>query len=290
MPALNEAGNLSSWLPRIQAQLTDRDELIVVDNGSTDQTASVARETGARVIVEPRRGRAFARNAGIRAANSEFVVFVDADCCPEQDWLARLLEPFENARVGCVAGEISIIGSSTSLGDYLEEKNYLSQQVNFQHPFLPFAATGNVAFRMQALEHVGGFDETLIDGEDADLCWRMQLRSEFLVVLASGSVVRHRPPPSAAALFRQKFRHARAAVVLYKKYRWPLSGGASIKKLYWEYRSIVRRGSRYAFACLAARLRLANAPSRAQGYQLSLELGEKLGHLSGSLRQRIWYP
>src|SRR5258705_8613232 len=104
IPALNEAQNLASCLPRVKSQLSATDELIVVDNGSSDATASIAQAKGAKVVFESRRGRAIARNAGISAAQSDLIAFVDADCLPNPDWLVQLTKPFEDPAVGCVAG------------------------------------------------------------------------------------------------------------------------------------------------------------------------------------------
>ena len=87
IPAFNEQTYLGPTLAAVQAA-TDylaakngpTAELIVVDNGSTDCTADIARSHGARVVDEPRRGNvAVARNAGARAATGDILVFVDAD-------------------------------------------------------------------------------------------------------------------------------------------------------------------------------------------------------------------
>jgi GT2 family glycosyltransferase len=291
VPALNEAKNLASWLPKLRGQLTVSDELLVVDNGSTDETASAAREGGAQVVLESRRGRARARNAGIRVSRGEFLVFVDADCRPEASWLENLIAPFADPGIGCVAGEIALNDNESSLGQYLADKRYLAQSVNLDHPFLPFAATGNVAFRREALDRIGYFDESLIDGEDADLCWRMQLQTGYRITIASNAVVRHLPALDARALFRQKLRHARAAALLYKKYRGHWAQAVpSMKKVYWEYRSILLRAARFGGEALAARVYLCKSPLPADGYQLLLETAEKLGRLQGAIRHHVWYP
>ena len=75
LPALNEAGAL----PWVLSRLPDGYRALVVDNGSTDDTAAVARAAGARVISEPVRGFGAACFAGLEAAESELVCFMDAD-------------------------------------------------------------------------------------------------------------------------------------------------------------------------------------------------------------------
>ncbi len=92
VPAYNEAHDL----PAAMASLRRQDlaeaafEVIVVDNGSDDATAEIARAYGARVVVEPRRGVCDARQAGVDAARGEFVVSTDADTTHPRDWLRRM--------------------------------------------------------------------------------------------------------------------------------------------------------------------------------------------------------
>ncbi|HYA30930.1 MAG TPA: glycosyltransferase family 2 protein, partial [Acidobacteriota bacterium] len=115
IPALNEAGNLSRNLPLVQQQMGPTDELIVIDNGSIDDTAAIASKFGARVVHEPVRGRSRARNRGIQIAEGDLLVFLDADCRPGPNWLTRMLEPFGDLRIGCVGGEIQLIYDTNEL-------------------------------------------------------------------------------------------------------------------------------------------------------------------------------
>jgi glycosyltransferase involved in cell wall biosynthesis len=93
IPALNEEGPIVDVVRAIPREIAD--EVIVVDNGSTDQTAARARSAGARVVHEPRRGYGRACRAGLEAASprSEVLVFLDGDGsdCPEM--MPRLLAP-----------------------------------------------------------------------------------------------------------------------------------------------------------------------------------------------------
>lgn len=291
IPALNEEKNLARVLPAVTAQFGPNDEVIVVDNGSEDRTASVAASFKAKVVVEPKKGRGCARNAGVRQALGEFIVFLDADCVPQSDWLQQLLIHFEDSSIGAVAGEIVNIDGGGAIDKYLNQKGHLSQADNFKHPFLPFGATANLAFRKTAIDATGDFDEKLVDGEDADLCWRLQLNTHYRLVLEASSKVSHLHYFSAAELLRQKRRHACAAANLYKKYRSAWKNAVPTpQKVYWEYRSILSRSAKYCLASLAAKTGLSDGPLPDIGCQLLLEVGEKLGRLQGSLRYHVWYP
>ena len=92
VPAYNESASLPAALDSLRRQDVGDDhfEIIVVDNGSDDDTPAIARSYGARVVVEPRRGVCDARQAGVEAARGEFVVSTDADTTHPRDWLRRI--------------------------------------------------------------------------------------------------------------------------------------------------------------------------------------------------------
>ena len=99
VPVYNEERCIGPTLESLLAQ-THRDiELVVVDDGSTDGTAAVARGLGVRVISIPHSGAAAARNAGARATHGDIVVFVDGDDLFEPDFVERLVEPLEDPSV-----------------------------------------------------------------------------------------------------------------------------------------------------------------------------------------------
>ncbi len=103
IPALNEAGNIRALAAEVHAILPA--EVIVVDNGSTDATASEAQVAGATVIAETRRGYGYACAAGVAAArHADVLIFLDGDYSFLPADLPRLLEPIESDRADLVLG------------------------------------------------------------------------------------------------------------------------------------------------------------------------------------------
>jgi len=99
-PCLNEEGAL----PWILGRLPEGYRAIVVDNGSTDRSAEVAREHGALVVTEPRRGFGSAAHAGLLAATAPIVAFCDADASMDPRDLPRVVDPVESGAADLVLG------------------------------------------------------------------------------------------------------------------------------------------------------------------------------------------
>jgi glycosyltransferase involved in cell wall biosynthesis len=182
IPCHNAAAFLDETLASVQAQTRAADEVIVVDDRSTDGSAEIARARGATVIEAPPPGRAAAaRNAGWRHTRGELIAFVDAD----DRWLphhleivARLLEAHPDAVLAF--GRLQLFGLET--GPYVGHHLPGGGPVDARVPAAIHCAGPQTAviIRRDALEAVGGYDETLRYAEDFELFARLSRRGTFI--------------------------------------------------------------------------------------------------------------
>src|SRR5438552_3697672 len=115
VPALNAESTLGACLDAILAarSVATRKEVLLIDNGSTDHTAEIARRRGVKVISAPGRSVAALRNLGVRLAEGEIVAFVDADCVIAPDWLEKALVHFGDSAVGAVGSPTHVPNHAT---------------------------------------------------------------------------------------------------------------------------------------------------------------------------------
>jgi glycosyltransferase involved in cell wall biosynthesis len=154
-------------------------EVVLVDDGSTDATPAILAEavrhgTLDRVLRNPRaRGPAAARNLGWKCARARIVAFTDDDCEVEAGWLSELVATLDAAppAIAGVGGRVTAARPGL-VADYMTFHRILQPPES-----LSYLVTANAAFRREALEAVGGFDESVTapGGEDPGLC--QQLRS-----------------------------------------------------------------------------------------------------------------
>jgi GT2 family glycosyltransferase len=167
----NRAERLRALLASLAAQRDVRHEVIVVDDGSTDETpallAEAAERHGVRVLREPGgAGLAAVRNTGWRAARAPLVAFVDDDCVAEPGWLRALVDAHRADPDAIVQGHTEPHPAER----HRESAFSRSQLVTGPNDFFQ---TCNIAYPRALLERVGGFDPAFTgSGEDTDLAWR----------------------------------------------------------------------------------------------------------------------
>lgn len=165
VPAVNEEAYLGACLSSLAHQDFGRPvEVIVVDNGSTDATAEVARAHGALVVFEPRPGVCWARQAGTEAATGEIVVSTDADTSFDRHWLATIDQRFrDRPQVVAVAGPCRFVAAPWWGGIYTTLLFGVVHLVFLLTGRVIYASATNIAFRREAFT---GYDTHLTQGGD----------------------------------------------------------------------------------------------------------------------------
>jgi glycosyltransferase involved in cell wall biosynthesis len=196
VPVRDRAAELERCLQALDGQTLPKDayRVIVVDDGSTDESSMIAAGLGAQVIRGSSRGIGAARNLGIQAAGAEWVAFTDSDCVPSRGWLRSLLQAPSQGRSGGVlgvAGRTVGMPSSAPASQYFELAGGFHTEAHLTHPTFPFAPTNNVLYRRQSLLDVGGFDERFRSYEGCDLLTRLRRAGCGVVLYEPRAIVLH---------------------------------------------------------------------------------------------------
>ena len=217
VPAKNEEQNIARCIESLlacdRAGLTV--EIIVVDNGSTDGTVSLARSLDVVVLEFPELSISALRNAGASRSKGQWIAFVDADVTIESDWL-------ENAKREINLPGVGAVGASPTIP---ENSNWVVRTWHLQIGMRPaycerdWLASMNMLVKREAFENVGGFDETLLTCEDVDLGYRISKSGNRIVY--------------DKRLRAVHFGEAQTLVQLFKKEAWRGS---------YNYRGLLRHG------------------------------------------------
>jgi rhamnosyltransferase len=224
--AFNEEAHIGRLLTGIRHQGVEPDELILVDSGSTDATVSIAEAFGCEVLPIAREEFSFGRalNRGIAAADADLVVMASAHVYPIfNDWLERLLDPFEHVEVGLSFGRQTV-----PVGGRFSERRLLAQWFpnRSRHDRIhPFCNNANAAIRRD-LWCDQPYDEQLTGLED--LAWAKAIIARgYSVAYAADAPVVHVHEESFAQIVNRYRREAIAHREIYPGQS--LSAGTAIR-------------------------------------------------------------
>jgi cellulose synthase/poly-beta-1,6-N-acetylglucosamine synthase-like glycosyltransferase len=218
VPFVGGAEERRAVLARVAALGAER--VVLVDNGATAATSD-----DPRVLRAPDRPSSyFARNRGAAAGDSEWIVFLDDDTEPAPDLLERYFSAPIGERVAVLAGGVrdEVPGDVAALplaARFAALRGPMDQSNTLHHAGgrWGYAQTANAAVRRAAFEEVGGFEEGVRSGGDADLCFRLRAAGWELEERADAWVT-HRNRTTLWALARQRARHGAGAEWLNTRY------------------------------------------------------------------------
>src|SRR5262249_31588358 len=158
IPTYNRAGRISHCLEAMRTQESGCEfEIIVVDDGSTDETLRVLqRFSEVRIISQSNAGPAAARNRGVREASGEIVLFTDDDCEPFPNWLTEMLRPFADPMIVGAKG-VYQTRQRELIARFVQIEYEDRYRLMARHPEIDFIDTYSAAFRRDRFVESGGY-------------------------------------------------------------------------------------------------------------------------------------
>lgn len=293
IPTLNCASDIEECVKSLRNQdyPAERFEIIIVDNGSTDATMDIVPLTGVRYFVRNERGRSKALNTGVAHAAGEIICTTDISCRAAPDWISSVVRSFNEASVGCVAGEIKLLKiTDNAVIGFQERSNYMSPMLALNRtrlPYLPFADGANASFRKQLFEEIGLFDESFIKGADVEICYRMFILTDYKLVFNQDAVVWEPGEPTLGALLKQRFRMGIGRHLMRMKYPTLFRSGKTppdARKAYWSLWSSLKRLRSLIWTNIHNSGSSSHTPAADLNIRFLMDAAQKLGSAWG-----LWY-
>jgi len=201
-------------------------EIIVVDDGSTDNTPELVRKfildhpskpnLNMKLIRIPHAGPAKARNIGVKHAKGDIILFIDSDCRANSNWISSLTRHMQDGDV------VGVGGTYRTLNEFSKVARYVGLDIEYRHSrmkkILDYIGTFSACLKREAFEEVGGFDEgyILAGCEDNDLSYKMRDK-RYKLIYEPEAWVWHIHPSRAIAFFKGQFKRAMWRVHLYSR-------------------------------------------------------------------------
>jgi glycosyltransferase involved in cell wall biosynthesis len=216
VPAYNNEETIGKCLKSIMAQDCNK-EVIVVDNGSLDNTRSIIKKFQVTLLYERKKGAGAARNRGLNAALGNFIAFVDGDAFLPKNWIVKAIGILKDTPmdvIGC-GGPLLSIGKSP-VGQALNGLIF-GKPRNANRIYVNALNASGALFDKRAFEKIR-FDEDFVRGQDTELGFQMR-SSGFRMLYDSSLFIHHKNPTTFSGLFNKWFKYGKSYPLSYIKHK-----------------------------------------------------------------------
>ncbi len=225
--AYNKQITIAKTLYSLLSQPAEFKEIIVIDDGSTDNSAEIIKEfadkhKNIKYIFQSNQGVSRSSNAGLSMVNTNLVALLDGDVSLDENWLSKLIPYFENEEIGAVSGLTKTMNPK-NLWAALAGYNVEYRQSKIKGEFVDHLSTTNVVYRKPVLDKIGLFDPGFRYGQDNEMSYRI-IMAGYKLILSKKTFCLHFWPESFVAFMKQRMHGALARAMLIKKYPKRLTG------------------------------------------------------------------
>lgn len=227
IPVYNGEKTLRVCLEALQKQTVGREEyeIIVVNDGSTDGSANIAKSCSDLYLYQLNQGPAAARNAGAFKARGDIILFTDSDCEPMQNWIEEMVRPFQsNPDVVGVKGAY-LSKQKEIMARFVQIEYETRYEFMKQYEYIDFIDTYAAAYKKEVFFEFNGFDSDfpIAMTEDTELSYRIAAAG-YKMVFNPDATVYHHHPTSFLYYLKRKYRAAYWRMLAVKKNREKIGG------------------------------------------------------------------
>ena len=211
----NSVSTIVSCVESLVATEYPDKEIIIVDDGSTDETLEVLKKYPVKVIQQNHQGVSAARDNAFRNSTGEIVAYTDSDCMVDKQWVNELIKPFSDSQVGAVTGK-TIFQTDSRCTSRIRSLD-IEERYTKRNTYTGLANGTNCAIRKKILEEIGGFNPEWFHAEDTEVSYRI-LQKGFKIYYQSTAIVRHVPEGDWKSYLRKRYRGTKAHLRIMPKY------------------------------------------------------------------------
>ena len=227
--AFNAADTIDDCLASLDALTYPKTEILLIDDGSRDNTAVIAQQhPKVRVISVPNGGLSNARNVGLAEATGEIIAYTDADVQVDPDWLTYLIQPLVTSNAAGTGGPNLVPHDDPWVAQCVARSPGGPTHVLLDDRVAEHVPGCNMAFRRDALLSIGGFNSVYLRaGDDVDICWRLQAKG-LQIHFSPSALVWHHHRSTIREYWRQQVGYGEGEAWLEVHHPEKFSGGQAL--------------------------------------------------------------